>query len=182
MKKVAAGISGGMLAVVLSGCGTHVTPEASTFTAISQAAEQVHAYMREHRQVPTDFSTISDHAPPATDGWGRPLMYAVDDAGIVSISSYGRDGRPGGQDSDADITRRYRTRTADGALDIDDDLWVISAEVSGDASAAAVSAPATPRVTPNPVAPPPSAHPTPPIPATPAAPMPGLPDPGTDPL
>lgn len=37
------------------------------------------------------------------DGWGNAIAYSVDESGAFSLLSYGADGRPGGEDEDADL-------------------------------------------------------------------------------
>jgi hypothetical protein len=48
-------------------------------------------------------------SPPAQDGWGRQIVYEpfTMSAGFGRVVSYGRDGRPGGTDADADIEFRF---------------------------------------------------------------------------
>jgi len=57
------------------------------------------------------------------DGWGRDLTWTVSPAGIVTLHSLGRDGRPGGTGEDADITRSFPARTAQGAWSAETVPW-----------------------------------------------------------
>lgn len=47
--------------------------------------------------------------PPWQDGWGRPIIYEpfTTNTGFGRAASYGRDGKPGGTDADADIELRF---------------------------------------------------------------------------
>lgn len=40
------------------------------------------------------------------DGWGRPLVYELDDKFGFRIKSYGADGKPGGEGENADLDNR----------------------------------------------------------------------------
>jgi len=42
-----------------------------------------------------------------TDGWNRPLIYTRNNDGFA-LTSFGRDGAPGGSGADADIVSKYR--------------------------------------------------------------------------
>jgi len=48
-------------------------------------------------------------SPPAQDGWGRQIVYEPysTNSGYGRVVSYGRDGRSGGTDADADIEFRF---------------------------------------------------------------------------
>lgn len=48
-------------------------------------------------------------SPPLRDGWGRPIVYEPysTNTGYGRVISYGRDGKPGGRDADADAELRF---------------------------------------------------------------------------
>ena len=50
-----------------------------------------------------------DPSPPVLDGWGRPIVYEpyATNRGYGRVFSYGRDGKPGGSDADADIELKF---------------------------------------------------------------------------
>jgi hypothetical protein len=73
--------------------------------------------------------TRQGYANQITDGWGRTLIYSVNEHGIISLTSLGRDGKTGGQGDDVDMTQRYRTRNKDGSLNIDDEYWIVTSEI-----------------------------------------------------
>jgi len=109
-----------------------ISPIESTQSAIVETTVRTHTYMLAHRTYPTDLKSLplrEGFANQITDGWGRDLIYSVDDQGVISLTSLGRDGRTGGSNEDADITRRYRTRNEDGSLNIDDELWLVESEI-----------------------------------------------------
>ena len=113
-----------------------IPPESLTHAAIQSTMVRIHMYMLDNREYPPDLSVLPErkgYDNRVIDGWGRPLLYSVDENGIISVSSLGRDGKPGGEGLDADIVRRNRTRNEDGSLDIDDEYWSVTSEILGDA-------------------------------------------------
>lgn len=121
-----------LLFVVASFFVTTIPPSAMTHTAITETQVRIHIYMLEHREYPPNLAVLpkrDGYMNRTTDGWGHPLLYAVDDDGIISLSSLGCDGKPGGTGDDQDVTRRYRTRNDDGTLNIDDELWTVRSEI-----------------------------------------------------
>jgi Type II secretion system (T2SS), protein G len=130
-----------VLALALSpmavGCSVvHViSPNESTLSAIIETVVRIHIYMLAHRTYPTDLNSLplrEGYVNQITDGWGKDLIYSVDDHGVISLTSLGRDGKTGGSNDDADITKRYRTRNEDGSLNIDDELWLVESEIQED--------------------------------------------------
>src|SRR4051794_39780777 len=45
---------------------------------------------------------IQGYANEVTDGWGQPILWKID-GDEVTLTSFGRDGKPGGTGEDADI-------------------------------------------------------------------------------
>lgn len=80
--------------------GTHLQ-----FETIAYAMEE---YQQMHQSFPSTLGQlapwgIADRNGDVTDGWRRPFHYSVDSSTYV-VSSYGRDGRPGGSGLDYDLT------------------------------------------------------------------------------
>lgn len=125
---------------MLAGClAPHViTPEESTDVAIGETHVRTHLYMLTNRSTPPDLSVLptrKGYGNRTTDGWGRPLLYSVDENGVITLSSLGRDGKSGGSGADADVVRRYRTRDKSGKLNVDDDLWIVTSEIRDNTTA-----------------------------------------------
>ncbi len=76
-----------------------------------------------------DLPVRENYGNQITDGWNRALIYEVDDAGILTIRSLGRDGKIGGVGEDEDVAYRYRTRDSSGKLIVGDELWTVDAEI-----------------------------------------------------
>ena len=64
-----------------------------------------------------------------TDGWNRPLQYRVAQDGIITLTSLGADGKPGGDGEDADISVSYRSKRPNGSLWVGSPMWLVEAEV-----------------------------------------------------
>jgi hypothetical protein len=70
---------------------------------------------------------VDDRSNDTIDGWGRPLLFSVDEGGIITLRSLGRDGKPGGKKkADADVRRRYWTKDRTGALNVDEEYWIVT--------------------------------------------------------
>jgi hypothetical protein len=60
------------------------------------------------------------------------LTYAVADDGTLTLSSLGRDRKPGGVGDDADIVSRYRWKDSSGKFIAGDELWIAEAEIDSE--------------------------------------------------
>jgi hypothetical protein len=101
-----------------------LSPQFVTSQVIRANAVQIQEYMKKHRQPPPGLNVLPERAGLITDAWGHDIQYSVDEKGVITIASFGADGKPGGEGRDADITERYRTRNADGTLNVDDEAWI----------------------------------------------------------
>jgi hypothetical protein len=109
-----------------------IPPDSMTATSMGETHVRIHMYMTVNRDYPIDLTVLpmrDGYTNRTTDGWGRPLIYSVDDQGIISLTSLGRDGTAGGDSDDADIVKRYRTRNENGSLNIDDEMWIVDSEI-----------------------------------------------------
>ncbi len=109
-----------------------VPPDDMTVTAIGETMMRIQMHMKSQRDYPRDLSELpklDGHTNQVTDGWGRTLLYSVDEMGVISLTSFGRDGKPGGDGLDQDIVHRQRTRDDDGKLNIDEELWDVTSEI-----------------------------------------------------
>jgi hypothetical protein len=93
-----------------------------THNTMKYTLEQIQVYLKEHRQAPPSLQALpveerSSYEP--VDEWGHDLQYSVDRDGVITLTSFGADGKPGGDGQNADIIMHYRTRNADGTLNVD---------------------------------------------------------------
>jgi Type II secretion system (T2SS), protein G len=56
---------------------------------------------------------VEGYANEVVDGWGRPILWQVE-SDEVTLTSYGRDGVPGGTGEHADMVGVFRTKTSEG--------------------------------------------------------------------
>ena len=87
-----------------------ITPEEQTYTAIGETAYRIDMYMSIHLTVPRTLSELpkrDGYSNSTTDGWSNELVYAISSEGTLSLSSLGKDRKPGGAGDDADISATY---------------------------------------------------------------------------
>ena len=114
-----------------------ISPTERANSSIGETFVRIHMYMKEHREAPPNLTVLpkrDGYANDIMDGWGHGLHYEVDKNGVITLSSLGADGKPGGGGQNKDIIRQYRTRNSDGSLIIDDELWIVHAEIRNDTS------------------------------------------------
>jgi hypothetical protein len=128
-----------LLATTYAGCKSVasvvdvITPIEMTHTAIDETFVRVDLYAKQHGAIPPSLAVLpqrSGYMNRTTDGWKRPLLYDIRNDGCVTLTSYGKDRKPGGVGEDADISRSYRAKRPDGSLWAGvDGLWIVNAEV-----------------------------------------------------
>ena len=117
----------------VAGCSMHtITPVEATHTAIRESFARVQIYAATNRTVAPSIDVLpkrDGYANQTSDGWHRPLLYRIAPDGVITILSYGMDGKPGGTGDDADISASYYSKRPDGSLWVGSDLWLVEAEV-----------------------------------------------------
>ena len=74
--------------------------------ALGSAGEAIRAHQRTTGSLPRSLDQVRDVSGlPLVDGWDRPFLYSTDGGGFL-LSSYGRDGKPGGIGLDCDLSTR----------------------------------------------------------------------------
>ena len=107
-----------------------IPPESATISNMYETAVRIHLYMVTNRVPPPDLSVLpvrKGHVNDTKDGWGRDLQYSVNAAGVITLMSYGQEGPRGA--GHANHGAWFRTRNADGSLNVDGDDWILTAEV-----------------------------------------------------
>jgi hypothetical protein len=118
---------GVLLSFALVGCAP-ITPVEMTHSAITETFVRINIYARKYGAIPPSVDALpirEGYANSTTDGWGRRPEYRVAPDGTITLTSHGRDGRPGGTGDDADISVSYRTKRPDGSLWAGSDLWIV---------------------------------------------------------
>lgn len=93
-----------------------VPPRSMTHGNMHMMKRRMLRYAAAHDSLPTSTDQlphIEGHVNAVTDGWGRPILWRVV-GDEVTLTSYGRDGVPGGAGEDADMVGVFRARAADG--------------------------------------------------------------------
>jgi Type II secretion system (T2SS), protein G len=109
-----------------------VSPKEMTATAIGESFARINLYANEHHKLPNaiaDFPQRSGYMNRTEDGWGNPLLYKVANDGVITLSSFGADAKPGGIDDDEDVSRSYRSVGEHGRFIAGDDLWLVDGEI-----------------------------------------------------
>ncbi len=103
------------IAIFVSCVVGSMPPVPLTEYRMSSIERRIREYARIHHRPPHE---LSDDLPgaeggfylfhgPFDDGWGRDIVYTVKQDGMVSLSSFGKDGKPGGTGLDEDIVVEF---------------------------------------------------------------------------
>ena len=93
-----------------------IPPRSSSYGAMHMMKRHILRYAAAHGTLPESLDqlpTIDEYDNRVTDGWGQPILWRVEGE-QVTLSSFGRDGRPGGAGDDADMVGVFRVKTSDG--------------------------------------------------------------------
>jgi hypothetical protein len=94
-----------------------VPPRSVTHTNMHMMKRRILRFASAHSALPTSVEQlprIEGFANEVTDGWGRLIRFRVE-GNDVTLTSYGRDGKPGGDGEDADMVAVFRVKTDIGA-------------------------------------------------------------------
>jgi hypothetical protein len=112
--------------------GDYISPRGLTRSAITETFVRIHLFAQQSQAIPSSLDVLprrAGYANRTTDGWGRPLLYERSNDGIIRLTSLGRDGQPGGQAADADMSTAFHSRKTDGSLWVTSALWIVEAEL-----------------------------------------------------
>jgi hypothetical protein len=87
------------------------------FTRMHVIKRRILRFAQEFDRLPHDLSAIPEipgFDNSIRDDWGRPIMYHVGSGDVVTLTSFGRDGAPGGIDDSTDIICAFPTREVRG--------------------------------------------------------------------
>jgi hypothetical protein len=116
----------------LSGCTDKITPVEMTRTAMTETLARINIYAETNKAVAPSLDVLAKrdgYLNRTTDGWNRPVQYRVAQDGIITLTSLGADGKPGGDGENADISVSYRSKRPDGSLWVGSPMWLVEAEV-----------------------------------------------------
>lgn len=98
-----------------------IPPKSATVMTLVELKERILVHAAFHRQLPTDLKQLpcdkveSLLGKGIKDGWGYPIHYSIDKDGIVTLSSLGKDGRPGGTGDATDLVGTFSAKEGDGS-------------------------------------------------------------------
>ena len=97
-------------------------------------ASRVLAYASANNKMPTRLSDLPQrqgHDNEIVDEWNHEISYTVQNDGTVILTSYGKDGRPGGNGEDGYIIGSFKPRDEDGkwASQVN---WIVSSRRAPD--------------------------------------------------
>jgi hypothetical protein len=93
-----------------------VPPRSATDVTMHVMKRRMLRYARINGSLPMSLDRlprIEGYMNEVTDGWARPVLWRAE-SDEVALTSYGRDGVPGGTGDDADMVGVFRTRAVDG--------------------------------------------------------------------
>lgn len=126
-----------------------IPPEAETVSAMIETFVRISIYAEQSNSIPPSLAVLpkrEGYASQTTDAWKRPLRYEITADGIMRLTSLGKDGQPGGEGDNTDITRAYYSRRPDGSLWATSDMWIVTAEVrEKDTQQSAIPLPSAPQ-------------------------------------
>lgn len=93
-----------------------IPPQSMTGNSMHMMKRRILRFAAHHNTLPTSidqFPHFEGYHNGVKDGWGKPILWKVDGNTVV-LTSYGRDGVPGGSGEDADMVGVFLTKTANG--------------------------------------------------------------------
>ena len=84
---------------------------AITPTAMGEMSVRIGLFFERNKHLPPDLNVLpkrEGYWNRTTDRWNRPLRYAIDAADAFTLSSLGKDDKPGGTGDNADEIEKYR--------------------------------------------------------------------------
>ena len=83
-----------------------------TLTTMRNIQKRIFIYMQEHGHTPRDLRELPNldgYYNSIKDGWGNQILYSVETNGVVTLTSLGADGKPGGIGQAGDIIQSFST-------------------------------------------------------------------------
>lgn len=96
--------------------GPTVPPEIDAYNTVLFCAEGIKIYFEKNRILPESLSEVygkNGLSISTYDNWGNPILYHKNDDGLVTLISYGADGKAGGTKSGSDIIMSFYPKDAD---------------------------------------------------------------------
>jgi len=120
-----------MIALLVIGCAISdsfvdkVPPRSSTYGTIWVMKQRILRYAKLHNSLPNspnDLPEIPGKINRVQDAWGHEVLMSFAD-GYGTLTSLGRDGKPGGTGEDADMTGVFPLKDENGAWADENVSW-----------------------------------------------------------
>jgi hypothetical protein len=122
-----------LISITLTSCCPYViTPVEMTRASIGETFYRVYLYGKANHKIPYSFNVLpirDGYGNCTTDGWNRGLILEIKDDKVMTLTSYGKDGKLGGEGEDSDISESHWLRREDGSLWVGDEMWVVESEI-----------------------------------------------------
>lgn len=103
---------------ILAGCNLDtMSYEEATDASATVVRNGINNFVADTGRAPSNMTEIARYRPVDkawNDAWNRPFLYQVNTSGIASITSLGKDGRPGGWGQDADLVWTFALKDHSG--------------------------------------------------------------------
>lgn len=106
---VGVGCTLGVVSLLVS----HISPRDLTVTNMYHTKRRILRYAAANDTLPTtagQLTPMAGYVNDPNDAWGRPITWRAD-GDTVTLTSYGRDGKPGGTGEDEDLIGVFRAKT-----------------------------------------------------------------------
>jgi hypothetical protein len=127
-----------IVAIILPGCSSinnwifdslvdKIPPQCSAYTTIVVMKQRILRYARLHDSLPKsprDLPEMPGKGSENQDAWGREILMSFAD-GKATLTSLGRDGKPGGTGEDADMSGVFPLKDKNGEWAGEDVDWVL---------------------------------------------------------
>lgn len=98
--------------VACAGCRllNAIPPSEVTASSMTEVRFRINMYLEKHGKLPARLGELPERSGfdnQTTDGWGHLLAYEVN-GDVVTLTSHGRDGKPGGSGENSDAVQHYQ--------------------------------------------------------------------------
>jgi hypothetical protein len=110
---------------------TQVPPRSSTYGTIWVMKQRILRYAKAHNALPESVDNlpkIPDKIDGVQDAWGRKIIMEFSD-GKATLTSLGRDGKPGGKGDNADMSGVFLLRYKNGDWADESTEWIQKPEL-----------------------------------------------------
>jgi len=104
-----------------------VPARAQTMATMQGLKRRILRFAHANNRLPKTLGELpatKDSANNTRDAWGHPIIMSVAPDGTITLTSYGKDGVPGGMGENADAIGTFPSRTATGSWQDEQSQWI----------------------------------------------------------